>query len=671
MVDKINNPDLSLLKPEVQGALVELEKWSDASLAFALEDTRKEMGGEFRNIVSEMSREELLSSLIDIGKYYYSDDYDTFIKDLKDDYGEEPEKNYSDVEKSRKKTYQDKKVTSADKKFDSTETVLSDALSHCKDWLKVMTGLTEAALTLQTVANKALPSTTHSKAFVDIIGMTNKESDLFAATKALFTTISSYAKLAKSGSIAQQVLEYVFSNVEAYGGIDRLNGYLAQLEADKDRLLLVFPVGSPGKPDSLVELTVTKSKGNSPFSVKRTKMLGDVIDLMGTYVEDAGRKYKEAVTNILNLNNFLITVNEYASLKKPEDRDRVEQQLMQNPLWEKFESLVTFPEAKDSYKYNMEVKDPDMQVAGFMLRAGKVIQAAFAEAVDSMLQVDSVLETLCLGELEVSSEAIEGIEESSIEEEEEESGFGYDLALAASFRRKAVDISSEVSTEEILRARQLLEEAGISEEIIFLLPSVPEVTALNHITARRRVSQCTTLVKAYATEFDSLSKQEKSLVPLKRQFLKDMSLMGVSASKMGVLSKKTSKEVYAHCIDAEAFIADTFNVSSSHKVCAALSDEPTDSVRMGEWDVDVRKSLNINIYLYQAGWDSDQVAEVAKEIPNKFPGTWASGGYFGILSLEVAGPDPEKTVSAIFSYLVEISPERSKADHPGGFGIGV
>lgn len=559
-----------------------------------------------------------------------------------------------------------KKVIAADKVFRSTEVVLSEALSHCKDWIKVMTGVTDSAEILRTVSEKALAGTTHSKAFVDVIGMTNKESDLFSAVKVLFDTISAYSKLAKSGSIAQQVLEYVFTNVEVYGGMEKLNYYLQQLEADTDRLKIEFPVGAPGEVDKVVELVVTKKTGNSAYSVKRTKMLSDVVSLMGEYVDEAGRKYKEAVTNIQNLNRFLVTVNEYSSLKKPEDRDRVEQQLMQNPLWEKFAPMISFPEEKDSFKYNMEVKDPDMQVVSFMLRAGKVIQAALADPVESIVVVDVLLETLCLGLIEVSTVAVEGLDE--VASEEESGSWGMDLALAASFKRKAMDVSSDISTEELLRARQVLEEAGISEEIIFMLPSVPEVTALNKIVAHRRNALGHDLVSAYAEEFKAHAKKGKDLNNLKAMLLTDLSELGVSASKLASLSHRPAKMLYVACVRSKPFLRD-LGIDVPIKVSAALSDEANSSVSIGGKDVGVRKSLSFRVDLYESGWPEAQVKALVPVLSGKFPDIWVGGGDFGMLSFEVAGSDPDATASLIFKFLDEKTEQMLASGNPDDFDV--
>jgi len=445
------------------------------------------------------------------------------------------------------------KVKAADKVFKSTEVVLSDALAHCKDWLKVMTGVTEAAKIMQTIAKKASGSTTHAKAFVNLVGMTNKESDLYTAVKTLFETIQSYAKVAKSGSIAQQVLEYVFGNVEAYGGKEKLDLYLQQLEADKDRLILQFPVGSPGEFDKVVELFVEKRVRTSPYSVKRTEMLSSVIELMGTYVEDAGRKYKEAVQSIGALNEFLVLVNEYASLKKPEDRDRVEQQLMQNPLWEKFGALVSFPAEKGSYVYDMEVMDPAPKVQSFMLQAAMCVRAFLDDPIEAFITVDSILETLVIGMSEVISYTLDVVEEEVPEPAVEEDLYG-ELELAASFKQKALDISGDISTEEIMKARQILEDAGISEEIIFLLPSVEEVDQLNQVAANKKSAVTLELIRGYANHFDVVAKSGGRLDPIKNALISDVRSLGVTASRVKVLSGMSVNSLYSETLFPEKFL---------------------------------------------------------------------------------------------------------------------
>lgn len=454
-------------------------------------------------------------------------------------------------------------VNSADKVFKSAEVVLSDALSHCKDWLKVMTGVTEAAEIMQVVAEKALGSSTHAKAFVNLIGMTNKESDLYSAVKALFDTIQSYAKLAKSSSIAQQVLEYVFGNVEAYGGKEKLEMYLQQLEADKDRLIIQFPVGSPGAIDSVVELFVEKKARTSRYSVKRVEMLSSVIDLMATYVEDSGRKYKEAVTSIQALNQFLQLVNSYATLKKPEDRDRVEQQLMQNPLWDRFQGLISFPAEKESFTYDLQVTDPETKVVSFMLQAARVVRAFLNDPIEALISVDSTLETLVLGVSSVVSFVVEEIAEAEDVVVTEEDEFG-ELALAASFKQKALDLGSEISTEEILRARKVLEDAGISEEIIFLLPSVDEVRQLNQVVANKKVVLAQELIQGYADYFDATAKEGKSIVPIKTALISDVRSIGVSASKVKVLSDMPVNSIYAEVLTPNKFLVQFLGLKPYH-----------------------------------------------------------------------------------------------------------
>lgn len=434
------------------------------------------------------------------------------------------------------------KSKAADVTFKSNEVILNQALQNCKDWLKVMTGVNVSAEAMKVVAEKALQSRSHSKAFVDIIGMTSKESDLFTAVKTLMDTVSAYSKLAKSSSIAQQVLEYVFTNVETYGGMEKLNQHLEGLVAGKDRLMLEFGVGLPGTVEKTVELTVMKKDKMSPYSVKRAELLTGVIDLMKEYVEDAGRKYKEAVEAILNLNRFVTLVNEYAGLKKPEDRDRVEQQLMQNPLWENFKDLVSFPEPGSSYDYSLDIKDPSVK-ASVLIRAAKVVKAVFEDASMMLVEVSDILDTLIMGLDEV-------VEVMSVPEEEylgiadQGSGnFDYGMALAA-MRRKALDMSSNVSTEEILKARQILEQAGIPEEIVFML-EIPE-----EAQEELKIAAMKTLIAEYIPMFEKAGNPDD----IKASLLKDVQsvLKAEAFNKLKVLS---AKQIYSEIVLTDRFIS--------------------------------------------------------------------------------------------------------------------
>ena len=447
------------------------------------------------------------------------------------------------------------KSKAADVTFKSNEVILNQALQNCKDWLKVMTGVNVSAEAMKVVAEKALQSRSHSKAFVDIIGMTSKESDLFTAVKTLMDTVSAYSKLAKSSSIAQQVLEYVFTNVETYGGMEKLNQHLEGLVAGKDRLMLEFGVGLPGTVEKTVELTVMKKDKMSPYSVKRSELLTGVIDLMKEYVEDAGRKYKEAVEAILNLNRFVTLVNEYAGLKKPEDRDRVEQQLMQNPLWENFKDLVSFPEPGSSYDYSLDIKDPSVK-ASVLIRAAKVVKAVFEDASMMLVEVSDILDTLIMGLDEV-------VEVMSVPEEEylgiadQGSGnFDYGMALAA-MRRKALDMSSNVSTEEILKARQILEQAGIPEEIVFML-EIPE-----EAQEELKIAAMKTLIAEYVPMFEKAGNPDD----IKASLLKDVQsvLKAEAFNKLKVLS---AKQIYSEIVLTDRFIS--ANLGTSIKRVASI-----------------------------------------------------------------------------------------------------
>lgn len=434
------------------------------------------------------------------------------------------------------------KSKAADVTFKSNEVILNQALQNCKDWLKVMTGVNVSAEAMKVVAEKALQSRSHSKAFVDIIGMTSKESDLFTAVKTLMDTVSAYSKLAKSSSIAQQVLEYVFTNVETYGGMEKLNQHLEGLVAGKDRLMLEFGVGLPGTVEKTVELTVMKKDKMSPYSVKRSELLTGVIDLMKEYVEDAGRKYKEAVEAILNLNRFVTLVNEYAGLKKPEDRDRVEQQLMQNPLWENFKDLVSFPEPGSSYDYSLDIKDPSVK-ASVLIRAAKVVKAVFEDASMMLVEVSNILDTLIMGLDEV-------VEVMSVPEEEylgiadQGSGnFDYGMALAA-MRRKALDMSSNVSTEEILKARQILEQAGIPEEIVFML-EIPE-----EAQEELKIAAMKTLIAEYIPMFEKAGNPDD----IKASLLKDVQSV-LKAEAFNKLKALSAKQIYSEIVLTDRFIS--------------------------------------------------------------------------------------------------------------------
>lgn len=435
------------------------------------------------------------------------------------------------------------KRTADDVKFSSTETVFNDALLHCKDWLKVMTGINESAAVLSTIAQTATGDRSHAKAFVDIVGMANKQSDLYTAVKTLFDTISAYSKLAKSSSIAQQVLEYVFTNVATYGGMEKLKTHLAQLVSDRDRLMLEFNIGLPGNTEKLVELTVTKNSGKSPYSVKRAELLTDTIDLMKEYVADAGRSYKTAVDNIINLTNFVSMVNEYASLKKPDDRDRVEQQMAQNPLWEKFKEVVTFPAATEEYEYNLNVKDPQMsKVVGFVLEASLRVKAAMKESEEILSLVDATLEDLLSGLTEVTTTMLTSAELDA--EEDVEGDYEGEFALAA-MKARSKDMSGMATTEEILKARKILENAGVAEEIVFML-ELPE-----EVNERLQVAAVKQLIKIYSRSFEVSASSSRE--DLKSRFLKDLGVV-VDSKKLAVLASMPVSKLFTDMLVPESFI---------------------------------------------------------------------------------------------------------------------
>jgi len=263
--------------------------------------------------------------------------------------------------------------------YDAPERTLSEALDHCKKWQSIMMGVNESARIMQTIAQQALASTTQAKAFVNLMSMTKKDSDLFTAVNKLISTIQAFAQMAKSEVMAKEIIDYVFSEKKTMGGskVKDLDEILNQLADKKESLTVEFKVGTEGEN---VTIQVKKTTTNTRLSQSRDKMLNQAIEIMRGAVEQAGQKYSMVVQSIVQLTEFLDMINNYSKPgKKAEEKEAMKSKMESHPLWGQFEGFIKFPEMQEKYEYSMDVKSPDKQVVSALLAFSRSILVQAAE----------------------------------------------------------------------------------------------------------------------------------------------------------------------------------------------------------------------------------------------------------------------------------------------------
>jgi len=253
----------------------------------------------------------------------------------------------------------------ADVTYKGSEASLSVALNHCTKWQTIMSKMNESARILNTLSEQAIASETQAKAFVSLMSMTDKSSDLYSAVQNLLQMIQAFGQMAKSEVAAKEIVMNVFKHRKTLGGekLADLDEILAQLEAKNEALTLKFKV-SEGKPgEAEVQLQVRKKQKTTPYQAKRTQMLSTALDFIKDEISEAGRSYKSAVNAILQLTEFLDMVNSFSKTKpKSEERDLLQGQMETHPLWDKFQEQVSFPEQAESFEYTMDVKSSDHKV---------------------------------------------------------------------------------------------------------------------------------------------------------------------------------------------------------------------------------------------------------------------------------------------------------------------